>query len=147
MRQDGSTVDRRQNKLKTVLWSLFMKRRIVPLENHYVDVHESKVVLVIVSVLVLCSADAYMTLLIINQGGSELNPLMDVLMKKDVALFFFTKYFMTSAGVLFFLVHKNFKFFRHFTGYHFLFSCLFIYATLIIYELYLIYGIPNGLFL
>lgn len=143
MRQDGLTVDRRQNKLKTIFYSLFMQRRKNSHENHYVDVHEPKLFFVIVAVLVLCSADAYMTLLILGRGGSELNPLMDVLLKEDVAIFFFAKYVMTAMGVLFFLVHKNFKFFRSFTGYHLLFSCLVIYSVLIVYELFLIYGYPG----
>ena len=142
MRQDGAIIDRRQKKLKTVFCSLFMQRRVNSHENHYVDVHESKIFFLVVAVLVLCSADAYMTLLILSKGGSELNPLMDVLLKKDIAIFFIAKYVMTAMGVLFFLIHKNFRFFRSFTGYHLLFCCLAIYSLLIMYELFLIYGTP-----
>jgi len=144
MRDD--VVDRRSRQWQSFFYSFFMRRRVTPHKNSYVDVHEPAWFYIILGVVLLCAADAFLTLFILSNGGAELNPLMDILLQKDAVLFFYIKFFVTAVGVLFFLAHKNFVFFRRVRGYHLVFACFLVYATLFAYEIYLISHIPGGVF-
>lgn len=137
--------ERRQNRRRALWYSLFKRRRRNYHKNNYVDLHEPKLFYIVLAVLLLCAIDAYITMVILQHGGKEMNPLMDALIRRDIAQFFYVKFFVTATCVLFFLIHKNFMFFKRFTGYHFLFGSLFIYVLLFIWEIYLLSEIP-GLF-
>ena len=136
-------VDRRKNTLRSLLVSPFMRRRKtirreVDGRNSYVDIHEKSLFIIFTLTIAFSIIDAIFTLIIIKNGGEELNPFMKYIMDRDVMAFFWVKFFITSFGMLFLVVHKYFVVFRFITGYHFLYSIFSMYLLLILYEIYLL---------
>lgn len=133
--------DRRQNTFRTVLHSAYRKRRHGPrrgpesADPHYVDVHQPKEFYIVVAAIILSVLDCFFTLILIQHGSEELNPFMDYFLKIDTTLFFVVKFVITSASLLFLILHKKFKLFNLMSGYHLLLSCLILYSILISYEL------------
>jgi len=146
----NSSPDRRKNSLRTALYSCYSSRRATPRRtddhesgSYYVDVHESRLFFIALAALLLCTADAFFTMMLLNfHGSEELNPFMDYFIKKDVQLFFMVKFSMTALGVLFLVMHKNFRLFNRITGYHILYGSLAMYALLVLYELTMLAVIP-----
>jgi hypothetical protein len=142
-------VDRRTNTWRTALYSLFLRRRVSPRRErdlssaHYVDVHEPHLFYVAVGGLLLCVADAFFTLTLLNFYGSyELNPVMDYFIQKDIQQFFFVKFGLTAFGIIFLVVHKNFRLFNRISGYQILYANLILYGILVAYELFMLFVIP-----
>ncbi len=136
--------DRRSSYFRSLWYSCFKRRRKGSrrnndtVENTFVDVHEPKLAFVFFSTLFLCITDALLTLNIIDNGGEEINPFMDYLIKKDIALFFWVKLAMTMFGMLFLILHKRFMFYRVVSGYHVLYMIAAMYVVLVSYEVLLI---------
>ena len=142
-------IDRRINTWRTALYSLFFRRRVSQRREvdqggaHYVDVHEPQLFYVAVGGLLLCVADAFFTMTLLNFYGSyELNPVMDYFIKQDILQFFFVKFGLTAFGIMFLVVHKNFRLFNRISGYQILYANLIIYAILVAYELFMLFVIP-----
>ena len=133
--------DRRRNHFKSLLYS-FVKRRRKSFRrstdstaNIYVDVHDPLTVVLFLAVIIFCVADAIMTLFIIKYGGEEVNPFMKYLMDKDIMMFFWVKFTLTSFGMLFLVAHKYFIFYQKIHGMHVIRTIFAMYLTLIVYEL------------
>jgi len=142
-------IDRRSTTWRTALYSLFLRRRVGLRrtadqgKGHYVDVHEPQLFYVAIGGVLLCVADAFFTLTLLNFYGSyELNPVMDYFIKKDIQHFFFMKFGLTAFGIMFLVAHKNFRLFNRISGYHILYANLIIYAVLVAYELFMLFVIP-----
>lgn len=142
-------IDRRSNTWRTFVGSVVHRRRVVRRRDgdgdaaHYVDVHEPYLFYVAVGALLLCVADAFFTLTLINfYGSTELNPVMDYFIKTDIKIFFIVKFGLTSFGIMFLVIHKNFRLFNRISGYHILHSSLVVYAVLVGYELFMLAVIP-----
>lgn len=139
-----SPTDRRQRRMQAFCWQFFKARRVGERRldhagvNHYVDVHGPGLLLVILLILLLCIADAYLTLTLLNHGGEELNPVMKVLIEDDWGWFFYVKYAITACALIFLLMHKNFRVFGGVSGVHILLVVLLAYACLIGYEIKLL---------
>jgi len=101
----------------------------------YTDHYDAKVSLLFILILALCVADAGLTLRILARGGTELNPLMDRLLDISPQVFFIGKYALTSAGLLFALLHINFKVLKLFPMRQVLCGLLGFYLFLVGYEL------------
>jgi hypothetical protein len=100
--------------------------------NAYVDRHGWRIAATLVGILVLCVLDALFTLLCIQKGGGELNPLMRRAIEAGVGPFIAIKCGLTIAGIIFLALHKNFRFVRGVIG-----GVFFFYALLLGYHLYL----------
>lgn len=142
-------VDRRRNTWRTFMGSLVHRRRVVRRRDgdgdtaHYVDVHEPYLFLVAVGALLLCVADAFFTMTLISfYGSTELNPVMDYFIKTDIKIFFIVKFGLTALGVMFLVVHKNFRLFNRISGYQILHASLILYGMLVAYELFMLLVIP-----
>jgi len=142
-------VDRRRNSWRTYVGAFVHRRRVVRRREgdgdtaHYVDVHEPYLFYVAVGALLLCVADAFFTMTLINFYGSyELNPVMDFFIKADIRIFFFVKFGFTALGVMFLVMHKNFRLFNRISGYQILHANLVVYALLVAYELFMLLIIP-----
>lgn len=142
-------IDRRRNSWRTFVGSLVHRRRVIRRREgdgelaHYVDVHEPYLFFVAVGALLLCVADAFFTMTLINfYGSSELNPVMDYFIRTDIKLFFSVKFGLTALGVVFLVVHKNFRLFNRISGYQILHGSLIIYGILVAYELFMLLIIP-----
>jgi hypothetical protein len=104
--------------------------------NYYVDKYELRFLFIITAILVLCFADAYMTLTLMRYGSSELNPLMLALMNQDIVLALVVKYLITVFCLIFFLMHKNFKLFGFIRIKALIYAVLWVYAALVGMEFY-----------
>jgi hypothetical protein len=142
-------VDRRRNTWRTFAGAVVHRRRVVRRRDgdsdtaHYVDVHEPYLFYVAVGALLLCVADAFFTMTLINfYGSTELNPVMDYFIKTDIKVFFIVKFGLTSFGIMFLVIHKNFRLFNRISGYHILHASLIVYAVLVGYELFMLLVIP-----
>jgi len=136
--------DRRGNYMRSFVYSTFKRRRkksrreTDDTANTFVDFHEPKLAFVFLLTLVLCITDVVLTLNIIGKGGEEVNPIMKFLMEKDLIIFFWVKFAMTSLGMLFLMSHKNFRLYRIFSGYHLFYAVAVMYVVLVNYEIILI---------
>jgi hypothetical protein len=77
--------------------------------NYYVDIYDSKLAKLVVLIFLLCVLDAMLTLFLLGQGASELNPIMDYYLKMGKNYFFIVKSIFTAVGLLVLLMHQNFK--------------------------------------
>lgn len=100
----------------------------------YTDVYEKWVGVVFISIMVLSTLDAVLTLKILGRGGKELNPVMDALLAIDNTAFFIGKLAITLFCLLFVLIHINFKLFRAVTMRWVLVTLFIAYSFLIGYE-------------
>ena len=100
-----------------------------------VDWHESHLLAVAFSILLLCAADAAITVVLIMAGASELNPLMNKLLSIDVALFTAAKIALTGLGIGVLVVLSRFRLFGRIRVVQSLYAVLVIYLLLVSYEL------------
>lgn len=144
MAERRTNPDRRRNHLRAFT-TQFVKprrtnesRRETDTHGFHVDFHEPRLMFVVVATLSLCIVDVYATLILLQQGGKELNPIMRKLIEADVWLFFVFKYVVTTAGLFVLLSYKNFRVYKNFSGLHSLYSVLIVYVLLVIYEIRLL---------
>lgn len=104
----------------------------------YVDIHEATTVVLFTAVILFCVTDAIMTLFIIDMGGEEANPFMKYLMDRDIMMFFWVKFTITSLGMLFLVSHAYIKFYRVVKGKQVIVGVFAMYLSLIVYELVLL---------
>ncbi len=71
------------------------------------DRYSPKLFAAILGILCLSLLDAVLTLYLVEQGSSELNPVMDYFLKKGPLIFTVAKYVLTCVAVLIFLVLAN----------------------------------------
>ncbi len=105
-------------------------------QNYYVDRYDTKYLVLIASILILCVFDAYFTLKIIHHGGKELNPLMIRFLDRAPEVSLFLKYVITVVSLVILLMHKNFILFGKVKAYFFLYVIIFLYAVLVLYEVF-----------
>ncbi|MGD8569663.1 MAG: DUF5658 family protein [Gammaproteobacteria bacterium] len=144
-----TVADRRTNSWRTIVGSVIYRRRSAPRRTddsgspHYVDIHEPHLFYVAVGALLLCVADAFFTMTLLSFYGSyELNPVMDYFIQNDIQHFFFVKFGMTALGIMFLVIHKNFRILNIISGYQILYASLAVYLLLVLYELFMLVVIP-----
>ena len=96
---------------------------------------------VAILILLLCGADALLTLTLISRGASEINPIMDPLVRGDGHAFAAWKFVLTSMGVVVLTLLARLKVFGRAVG-TILYVVLGMYAVLVGYELFLLRNIP-----
>ncbi|MCF6282782.1 MAG: DUF5658 family protein [Candidatus Polarisedimenticolaceae bacterium] len=100
-----------------------------------IDVYPKHLIIVTTCILLLCALDAHNTLLLLQQGAVELNPLMDVVLKQSSSMFVVCKFALTSFAVILLVPHHHERFFfNRFKGRHALYFSLSIYLLLISYQ-------------
>jgi hypothetical protein len=72
-----------------------------------VDRYSTKLFAVILFILALSILDAFFTLILLEKGAKEINPLMDYYLKVSPTLFFCIKYMLTCSSVLLVLFIKD----------------------------------------
>ncbi len=135
--------DRRQFSVKTITTSLMNPRRRYCRRQEdkkypILDVYGWPHMLCAVALMLFSISDAIFTLLLLQQGGKELNPVMDYFLQMGIFEFISAKMLITFLCVFFFVASWNFLIFRYFRVRNFLFASLLIYTVLIIYELTLL---------
>ncbi len=101
--------------------------------NTYVDRYSGRIMAILVLIAGLCVLDALFTLLYLQRGGSELNPLMDAAIRAGVIPFILIKCGLTFVGITFLCLHKNFRFVRLI-----ILGVLLLYVVLMGYHYYVI---------
>lgn len=101
--------------------------------NTYVDRYSPRLMAVLTLIAGLCLMDALFTLLYIQRGGGELNPIMDAAIRLGVVPFVAIKCGLTFAGLLFLCLHKNFRFVKVIIA-----SVLILYTALLCYHFYIV---------
>lgn len=153
MKTSRNRTDRRSATFRTAIHSIYRNRRTTIRRSTdmatdvYFDRHEPWFAFLALGILLLSITDAYFTLHLMKNGGEELSPVVDYLVQQGDLSFFVIKYFVTAAAVLVVLMHKNFKIFKYFLGYHGLYLMLLSYVILITYEIGIlaIINSPEGL--
>ena len=98
----------------------------------YVDRYSPALGAALVVVGVLCALDAVFTLLYLQKGGTEANPIMAEVINWGPRTFLLIKCGVTNIGLLVLCLHKNFRFVRAVIC-----SILAMYSLLFLYHLYL----------
>ena len=138
------------NRRRSVLHALwrgnFERRRHAPRrsdERHAVvtDWFHPQWLAVGILILLLCGADALLTLTLISHGAIEINPLMDPLVRGSGQAFAVWKFALTAMGVVFLTLLARLQLFGRAVG-TILYVVLGLYAVLVGYELFLLRNIP-----
>ena len=107
------------------------------------DLYNQKLFLAITAILILSITDAVLTLVIIQRGARELNPVMAYFLEHGTLTFIVAKYVLTSIGVLILLIFKNVFLTKIKIYTHSLFPCvIFVFITVVAWELFIIYYTP-----
>ena len=113
-------------------------RRGVGDTEQYVDRYPLGLVAALVVIGALCALDAVFTLLHLQRGGGEANPIMDALIQGAGARpFIVLKCVVTNAGLVVLCLHKNFRYVKPVIA-----ALLAIYAGLFLYHIYLANAFP-----
>jgi len=106
----------------------------------FFDRYNQRIFAAITAILMLSIFDALLTLILIEQGSSELNPVMAFFLEYGPLPFIIAKYILTSSGVVVLLIFKN-VFINRINMYaNSLFTCvIFAFSSVIVWELYLLF--------
>jgi hypothetical protein len=85
-----------------------MGRRSVD-HRSYVDVYDRKDVALLLVIFALNLGDAFFTMLWLERGGREANPVMNFLLDISPAAFIAQKCFVVGLWLVVLMVHKNFR--------------------------------------
>jgi hypothetical protein len=96
----------------------------------YVDRLSPHVVTLVLFVVCCSALDALLTLMHIQQGGYEANPVMAMAMNQGTGSFIAAKMALTGLGAILLAIHQNF-----WLGIHGLYALALIYAGLLVYHL------------
>ncbi len=143
-------IDRRSHGLRTFLTSFTQNRRRHTRReaclacSHYVDFHNAPMLFALtIAIMGLSCIDAFFTLMLLQQGAQEINPIMNSLLEIDTQLFVATKVLLTAACLIFILAHRNFWLIKGVVRTQHILPCLFTgYCALIVYELKMLNNTP-----
>jgi hypothetical protein len=139
-------IERRHSILRALWRGNFARRRVAPRrseERHAVvtDWFHPQWLAIGILILLLCVADAVLTLTLIERGAAEINPFMDPLVRGSVHSFAFWKMGLTAMGVVLLTVLARLRIHGKAVG-TLLYLVLAGYAVLVGYELFLLRNIP-----
>ncbi|HEY6124638.1 MAG TPA: DUF5658 family protein [Steroidobacteraceae bacterium] len=146
LQERRATQDRRRSVLRALWHGNFARRRHAPrrsLERHFAvtDWFHAQWLVVGIGILLLCAADAILTLTLIARGASEINPLMDPLVRGSGHSFAYWKIGLTAMGVLVLTLLARVRLWGRAVG-TILYVVLGAYVVLVAYELFLLRKIP-----
>lgn len=133
--------DRRSGPTKCLSrYTLTGRRRAARRESeaadYYADRYELRYFLMIGIILVLCVLDCGMSVRIHQWGGSEINRLAAALIHGSPVRLLMFKLGLTSTGLVFLLLHKNFKLLGWVWAGDVIAFVLAVYLALCAYEVY-----------
>ena len=135
--------DRRTRVARALVYGSFHPRRLGPRRDGEhrlgaVDWHHPWWLAVATSILILCAADAILTVILIGRGAYEVNPILAPLIGRSGALFAMVKIGVTGVGVVLLTLLCRFKAFGRMPVALVLYGVLAGYGVLIGYELRLL---------
>jgi hypothetical protein len=136
--------DRRRRVWWSVCYGSFNPRRRAPPRRldesrfHSRDWHSAPLLAVAVSILLLSVADAFLTLVLLQGGAAEVNPIMEALIYSSVAAFATLKMALTSIGIILMVALAHYRFMRLLRVEWVLYGVLIAYASLVGYEVWML---------
>lgn len=132
--------DRRTFSWRTVAYGFALSRRHKHRRDAddaviFLDWHHPWLFFLSVGTMLLSSADAFLTLLLIEKGMIEANPVMRAAMGQSTSLFVATKLAMTAFGILVLVFLAKMHFLNRFRTGLFLTVFFSAYACLVCFEL------------
>ena len=137
--------DRRTNHKGRLKYFLFngrrerIRREEDSRQVFFFDRYNPKLFAAITAILMLSIFDALLTLILIDKGSTELNPVMAYFLQHGLLPFIVVKYLLTSIGVVILLIFKNVFLTKVKIYTHSLFPAVIIaFVAVIVWELFLI---------
>ena len=132
-------LERRHRVLHALLHGSFQPRRRAPRRADErsaiaVDWHHPQWLAIAVLIVSFSCADAFLTLMLIEHGAREINPVMAPLIGGSVVAFASVKIALTALGVVFLTQLARLRAFGRVPVGFVLYSVLAVYAALILYE-------------
>jgi len=141
--QRQSTADRRSSILRALWRGSFARRRIGPRRGTdrnpaATDWFSPQWLATAILILLLSSADALLTLALVSRGATEMNPLMEPLVRGSGHGFAYWKLGLTALGVVFLTMLARFRILGGIAVGSILYVVLCAYLVLVGYELWLL---------
>jgi hypothetical protein len=138
--EQRSTQERRQFSWRTVMYGFTLSRRhqhrrSVDDDVIFLDWHHPWLFFLAVGTMLLSCADAFLTLLLIERGMIEANPVMNAVMAHGTTMFTSTKLAMTAFGIYVLVFLAKARFLNRVRTGLFLTTFFTFYACLVCYEL------------
>ena len=141
--------DRRRRTLHALVHGSFSPRRKgarrdgeITLSS--VDWHHPQWLAVAIITLLLSTADAVLTLELLQRGAQEANPVMVPFVHGDALLFAAVKIGLTSGGIVMLILLAQTRIFGRLPVAYVLYALLFAYAALVGYESWLLQALPDA---
>jgi hypothetical protein len=148
--ENRSGGDRRRRRIPHLKYLLFNGRRqnVRRETDRYrlfiFDRYAPSLFAVIVAILFFSVIDAYLTLYLVENGSSELNPVMAYFLEFGPWSFLGAKYFLTCGAVLILLLFKNVMFTRPKIYAESIFGyVIIVFAMVILWEVLLIFSVSS----
>jgi hypothetical protein len=93
---------------------------------------------VAIGILLLSITDAFLTLMLLQGGAAEVNPIMAVFLYRNVAAFAALKITLTSVSTVSMVVLARYRFMRLLRVEWVLYGVLIVYVSLIGYEIWML---------
>ena len=131
--------DRRSRTLRSLALGSFLRRRhgprrVADASFAGTDWYAPQWLAAGVLILVLCVVDALMTLMLLERGALEANPIMDAVVHGDARIFVALKFGLTSAGVVILIILARVRAFGVVPVSALLYAVLAGYLWLVLYE-------------
>jgi Domain of unknown function (DUF5658) len=138
--------ERRRSVFRALWHGNFARRRHAPRRSNeryaaVTDWFHPQWLAVGLAVLLLSVADAFLTLILISHGATEVNPLMAPLVHGSGHGFAYWKIGLTATGVVVLVVLARLRLWGRTVG-TVLYAVMGMYALLVAYELFLLRNIP-----
>jgi len=136
--------ERRRRIWWSILYGSFNPRRRTPPRRlddtryYSVDWHSSHLLAVAIAILLLSCCDAFLTLVLLDGGAQEMNPVMNLVVHGDTALFAGLKMAMTGVSVVLMVCLARYRFLRLVRVEYALYAILIGYTILIGYEFWML---------
>jgi Domain of unknown function (DUF5658) len=117
-------------------------RRATDLHYPVIDWHSPRVLALVMSILGLGVLDGVLTVLLISNGATEVNPVMARFLPHDLGLFAAVKLSLTALGVLVLVACSRMRLFKAIPGEALLVAVVVCYIALVAYELRMLAAMP-----
>ena len=139
-------LDRRRQVLHALLVGSFRRRRRGPRRSgegtlSTVDWHHPQWLAIAIFIVAFSGGDALLTLVLVEEGASEANPLMAPLVAGSPLAFVLIKMGITAGGVVLLTQLARIRAFGRVPVGMLLYSALLVYGALIFYEMHLLNGV------
>lgn len=132
--------DRRKTTIHSFIGALLHPRRREHRRhkeslNNYIDWYGPWPLIATLLILLMCFADAFLTLILLENGAIELNIFMDWFIKHDVYTFAVAKMAITGLALLILVMHFNFRVYKFIMVRYLMYAFVPLYSLLIAHEI------------